>query len=161
MQQVGTVRWYREPWPWLLMIAPAAALVGGIVTAAIAFRTSDGLVAEDYYKQGLMINRSLEKSENARRQGLGGRFAFSEGNVRIELSPQAGDSPRLHLSLAHPTRAGRDQTVALARVAPGAYAGTLGAVEAARWRVHLEDEAGTWRLGAEWDGRTAGAVFTP
>ncbi|RPI42555.1 MAG: hypothetical protein EHM59_17550, partial [Betaproteobacteria bacterium] len=49
--------WYREPWPWLLMAAPAAAVLAGAVTLALAIQSYDGLVAEDYYKQGLAVNQ--------------------------------------------------------------------------------------------------------
>jgi len=38
------------------MAGPAAVIVAGFFTMALAFRTEDGLVAEDYYKQGLAIN---------------------------------------------------------------------------------------------------------
>ena len=37
--------WYREPWPWILMAAPAAAIVGCAVTIWLAMATADGLVA--------------------------------------------------------------------------------------------------------------------
>mgnify|MGYP000916835605 FL=1 len=44
--------WYREPWPWLLMSGPGLVVIAGVVTAWIAFSGADGLVADDYYKQG-------------------------------------------------------------------------------------------------------------
>ena len=52
--------WYREPWPWILMAGPAAVVVAGTVTAYIAFSGADRLVAEDYYKRGVEINRTIE-----------------------------------------------------------------------------------------------------
>ena len=51
--------WYREPWPWILMSGPAAVIVAGAFTIWIAFSGADGLVTQDYYKQGLAINRTL------------------------------------------------------------------------------------------------------
>lgn len=48
--------WYREPWPWLIMAGPAAVIVAGVYTTILAFSSTDGLAADDYYKQGLMIN---------------------------------------------------------------------------------------------------------
>ena len=45
--------WYRQLWPWLLISGPAAVLIAGAVTTWIAFASADGLVAEDYYKQGM------------------------------------------------------------------------------------------------------------
>jgi uncharacterized protein len=58
-------RWYREPWPWILMAGPAIVVVAGCVTAFIAVTTSDGLVAEDYYRRGVEINRRLSTEERA------------------------------------------------------------------------------------------------
>ena len=51
--------WYREPWPWLLMSGPATVIVAGIYTSVLAFSGTDGLVADDYYKQGLAMNKTL------------------------------------------------------------------------------------------------------
>lgn len=153
--------WYREPWPWLLMIAPGAALIGGIITAVIAFRTSDGLVADDYYKQGLTINRAIERSSNAVRMGLTGTLNLNQGRMGLVLPPQAEAGSRVRLILAHPTRAGRDQTVALIRTDDGSYAGSLAPVEVAHWRLQLEDEAGRWRLSSVWDGRAPQVVLRP
>ncbi len=153
--------WYREPWPWLLMIAPGAALIGGVITAVIAFNTSDGLVADDYYKQGLMINRALEKSANAARLGLAARMSMSEGRVRLGLPTGLSTVEHLRLTLAHPTRAGRDQSIAMVRASDGFYEGVLGPVESAHWRLQLEDDTGKWRLSSSWNGRSAEAVFAP
>ena len=58
--------WYRQPWPWLLMLGPAVVVVAGIATAWIAYSTSDGLVAEDYYKKGLVVDQVLARSREAR-----------------------------------------------------------------------------------------------
>ena len=53
--------WYREPWPWLLMLGPAIVVVAGLYTAILAVRSDDGLVATDYYRQGLEINKKLSR----------------------------------------------------------------------------------------------------
>ena len=55
--------WYREPWPWILMSGPAAVLIAGAATLWLAFTSSDGLVADDYYVRGLQINRELAQPE--------------------------------------------------------------------------------------------------
>ena len=66
---LDTGPWYRQRWPWILMAGPAAVLVAGAITTWIAFSTSDGLVAQDYYKQGLAVNKVLAKEEAAARLG--------------------------------------------------------------------------------------------
>ena len=57
--------WYREPWPWILMAPPAAAVIAGAATVWIAVGSADGLVADDYYKRGLAINQVLALNNGA------------------------------------------------------------------------------------------------
>lgn len=52
-------RWFQDKWPWLLAIPPAFAVIGGFAILYLASATSDGLVAEDYYRRGITINESL------------------------------------------------------------------------------------------------------
>ena len=56
--------WYREPWPWILMAGPAAVIVAGAVTMTLAFKYQDPLVAKDYYKRGVEINKELAKERS-------------------------------------------------------------------------------------------------
>jgi uncharacterized protein len=147
--------WYRERWPWLLMAGPAIVVVAGVVTALIALSTDDGLVADDYYKRGLLINKQLERTERGEALGIGAVATFApDGAVRVELTGLAdrGAAPAsLRLKLAHPTRAGFDRAATLARGAAGDYAGTLEAPPPGRWLVSLETDA--WRLpSVEADG---------
>jgi hypothetical protein len=146
--------WYREPWPWILMAGPALVVVAGLVTAWLAVRSDDGLVVDDYYKQGLAINRTLGRGEAARRLGVIAELRLADGRVRVLLSGAAGAA--LTLQLAHPTRAGMDQRVRLAMVRPGVYAGRLAPVQAGRWHVVLEQ--GEWRLAGEWVLPAEGAL---
>jgi len=45
MERPSSKPWYREPWPWILMSGPAVVVVAGTVTAVIAIRTADPVVA--------------------------------------------------------------------------------------------------------------------
>jgi hypothetical protein len=54
--------WWREPQVWLLIAGPAAVVVAGLVTAVIAVRGADPVVAEDYYRRGLHINEELARN---------------------------------------------------------------------------------------------------
>jgi hypothetical protein len=144
--------WYREPWPWLLMSGPAAVIVAGVITTTMAFTSADGLVASDYYKQGLMINMTLARDQAATQRHLSARGELAGGRMRLTLS---GDTaPRtLSLRLVHPTRAGLDHSVVLTQVQPGIYEGPLdlsrdAAQPAQGWLATLEQ--GDWRLTGNW-----------
>jgi hypothetical protein len=51
--------WWQYGHVWLIIAGPLAVIVAGFVTLAIAIRTPDPVVAEDYYKRGLEINKTL------------------------------------------------------------------------------------------------------
>ena len=74
--------WYREPWPWLLMAGPAIVVVAALVTAYLAVSSDDGVVADDYYKRGLVINRVLEREQRAAALGLGAVVAIGDDGAR-------------------------------------------------------------------------------
>ena len=145
--------WYREPWPWLLMLGPALVIVAGSYTLWLAVSTADGLVADDYYKQGLAINRRLARDEMAVRLGLTAALRADGAAVTVRLTSRPGTGFRwpatLNLTLAHPTRAGLDQSLVLARGADGEYRGGLAAPAAGRWNVAIEQR--DWRLAGHWN----------
>ena len=136
--------WYRQRWPWLLISGPAAVLLAGAVTTWIAFASADGLVAEDYYRQGLGINKRLGREDAARALGVSADVSFQGDLLRVELRGQS--PPALFVHLAHATRAGYDLRLRLAPVSPGVYATELPALPAGRWRVGIEDPQGAWRI---------------
>ena len=144
--------WYREPWPWLLMLAPLAAVIMGVVMVVLAGRSNDGLVADDYYKQGLAINQTLGRERWAAALHVSGRLEFDPARTRVRLLlGQDGDAPpALLLTLVHPTRAGFDQQVTLIRRAPGEFEGKLHAPVAGRWLLILEDDDRSWRVSGTW-----------
>ena len=147
--------WYREPWPWILMAGPAAVVVAGLVTAWLAVRSDDGLVMDDYYKEGLAINMTLGRSDTAARLGVRAELHLVDGGVRVRLA--GAGSGALRLQLAHPTRAGMDQRLQLTMVEPGVYTGRLQPLLAGRWHVLLEQ--GDWRLAGEWTLPAAGPLM--
>jgi hypothetical protein len=139
--------WYRHLWPWLLVSGPAAVLIAGGVTLWLAFSSADGLVAEDYYKQGLAINKQLAREEEARRRGVSATVVVRDERIHVELR---GEKPEaLFVHLAHATRAGYDVRLRLTPVAPGSYEATLDSLPRGRWRVVIEDPRGAWRISQE------------
>lgn len=143
--------WYREPWPWLLMAGPVAVIIAGIATTWIAVVSSDGLVVDDYYKQGLAINQTLERSALAAARGYRAEAVLAgEGrsiSLRLVSSAGAPLPETLQLRITHPTRAGRDGRILLRQRGPGRYEGVVPVLTAGRWILILEDMSFSWRLG--------------
>jgi hypothetical protein len=139
--------WYRHRWPWLLISGPAAAIVAGAVTTWIAFSSADALVAEDYYKQGMAINRLLAKEERARQLGIDLDLQIAPTRITVQLR---GTEPEaLFVHLAHATRAGHDQRLRLAPTHAGIYEAELPALPPGRWHIVIEDPRSTWRIVKE------------
>jgi len=156
--------WYREPWPWLLMVAPGAAVIGGLVTAYLAITHADPLVVDNYYKEGLAINQVLDRDREAQRAGYRANMLFSRDGARVRVHLIGGTSlpGSLRLRMVHPTRAELDAEAVLASTQAGWYEGEVNLHPAPRWSVQLEGEAREWRLSGEWRPADGGdAVLDP
>jgi hypothetical protein len=140
--------WYRSVWPWALMAGPAFVGVGGAYATWLAASTFDGLVADDYYKRGMAINRTLARNEYGARIGLSAAIRIdAAGDVRVSLARARGDAEwplQVRLRLAHPTRAGEDRAASLSRVSGDTYAGYVDPPGAGRRIIIVETDQ--WRL---------------
>ena len=139
--------WYR-----LLMVGPFLVIVAGVITVWLAVRSNDGLVTDDYYKQGLAVNQTMQRDQQAASMALRGELMRAGDKLRLILSGKEGIAfpGELSLKLAHPTRAGHDQIITLKSEGGGLYSGKLTADVSGRWHVTIEDVAVQWRLVGDW-----------
>ena len=143
--------WTREPWPWILMSGPALVVIAGLATAALAVKSSDGLVADDYYKQGLAVNQRLQRDHQAQALGVHAELMRSGLQLRVWVTPvELTRNQSLVLNVAHPTRAGADFSLPLHPEGGGMFTATLPHPLDGRWYVSLEDADGGWRLQGDW-----------
>ncbi|HEX5094043.1 MAG TPA: FixH family protein [Burkholderiales bacterium] len=138
--------WHKEPWAWFVMGPPAVAVVAGLLTWWIAAHGADPLVAEDYYRQGLAVNRDLAREARAHELRLSAEVQLGGGRIRVSLEGAAPEA--LFVQVTHRTRAGFDQRLRLAH-AGGAYEAQMLPLPPGGWRVRIEDPRGTWRLVRE------------
>ena len=101
--------WYRQRWPWLLIAGPALVVVAAFFTLWLSVSSDDGVIADDYYKRGLLINTDAAALPDA-----------------------------VTLKLVHPTRAGQDRQVTLVHGPGNSYIGDLGSSPQGRWLVSVE-----------------------
>ena len=149
-----TLPWYRHRWPWLLMLGPFLVIVAAAITLWLAIRSDDGLVADDYYKQGLSINQETSRNRRAAELGLTAQATYDPARrlMRVVLKGDNGALPNtLLLKLSHPTRGGLDQSFTLQRDDGGGYSASSPTDPGGRWYASLEDDARQWRLTAEWN----------
>lgn len=140
--------WYREPFVWLLIFFPASAVIGGMITIVLAIHSDDGLVVDDYYKQGLEINRTLERDKAAIRHGLQAILRFNIELQLIHLNLNAHPSYKLPqqvlLQLSHHTRSGFDKQIVLEYIGDNTYQGALPILKIGVFSAQLM--ADDWRL---------------
>jgi hypothetical protein len=153
--------WYKQFWPWFLISLPASVVVASMITINLAVTTSDGLVSDDYYKEGLGIYRDADSAALADALGIAGGLGLDveTGAVSLTLDrPVDGLPPILNLEVFHPTRPNNDQLIQLTRVSSDHYVGRVEPMLPANWKLSLEPEDGSWkivgRLKLPGEGRT-------
>ena len=142
--------WYRQIWPWMLMLPPALAVAGGVSMLVLAMHTPSALVIEDYSRIEELTSLRFARDGEARRMALTAEIRFLQAPGRVELMLSGTDDftypDVLTLSFRHPTNPAGDFELTLARAgdifvadtgfAPGSYF------------VELMPEDSSWRLGS-------------
>ncbi len=148
MQTRNTITpWYKQYWPWILIALPLSAVIASFTSLYFALHQPDSLVVDDYYKDGLGINRTLQHERRAFDLKLSatGEIELDKKLILLRLKGEQ-QPPVLQISLLHPTQSQQDRQVQLARQPDGRYLGTLTELPAADWYVRLEPKDDTWRL---------------
>jgi hypothetical protein len=123
-----------DRFPWLLAAGPAIVVVASLVTFAIAATHDDAVVARNYYKLGLTINRTLAAAPARAAHGEATVTIAADGHVHVHLEGMAPASLAIavHAPSQHgavpvalqPAGAG-EWTAGLRRVIPGRNIVTL------------------------------------
>lgn len=140
--------WYRTPYVWLLIGIPSSAVVMGGFLLYFAIISYDGLVKDDYYKQGKEINLVIKRDQAATELGLYGELLLeqTDGTVHLTLNShkQTHLPDKIELAMLHATRAGFDREMTLQRTPHGDYFAILPALQPGRW--HAQVGTPEWRL---------------
>lgn len=143
----ATRPWYRYPFVWMILVIPFSAVVMGVVMIWLAISTDDGLVADDYYKQGMAINRDLHRDAMALEKGISATLEMdnSERWVKLGLNKGALENypETLQLKLQYATQDDEDVQLTLNHGQGDQYIGII--------KKPLTE--GKWYLGlnqAEW-----------
>jgi hypothetical protein len=152
--------WYRESWPWVLLAGPAIVVVAAMVTLWLAVASDDGVIADDYYKRGLVINQELERARKAEAMRVGAVLEVTAaGMLRLGLTGFDGAAAgpvAVRVRFAHATRAGLDRAATLVRGPEGRYVGSIAPLPPGRWLIAVETD--DWRLPAVEAGAATGEI---
>lgn len=140
--------WYKHRIVWLMVGLPLVVVVASFVTLYLAIKTDDGVIDDDYYKQGLAINQDLARDDRAKALGLSGQLKFSGLGVDLNLSaltPVGLTGVPIQLLVQNVGAKAKDQVVTLVPVGQGVWRGQLKQpLVVGHWQMHLE--AQDWRL---------------
>ena len=86
-EQATEIRvWYREPFVWMVISFPLAAVIAGTITIYLAIVSFDGLVVDNYYQRGLEINKVLDRESFALANGLSLNAEYQSDKFIIEIN---------------------------------------------------------------------------
>ncbi|UPQ86774.1 FixH family protein [Vibrio sinaloensis] len=137
--------WYKQFWPWFLIILPLTVVVWTIITVIVFSQNSVSLVTEDYYKKGKGINIDISKQNVAKELGLSAQ-AYSQGNdVVIQFEKgELEHFPAITAMFAHRTLPDRDFKQLLTSDANGLYRFTLTEELQGPWFIELTPHDEKW-----------------
>jgi hypothetical protein len=144
--------WYRQPWPWLLMVPPAGAVVGGVAMVILAVNMPADLVVADYSRIEELTHERFARDARAAEIGATANAADGRAVVAVTLGPGiAPVPPALQLALQHAARQSADVTVTLARVGANVYSAYF-ELATGRYDLELSPPDGSWRLAGSLAG---------
>ncbi len=154
--------WHKYPLVWMMIAIPFSAVIMGVVMIWLAIDTDDGLVADDYYKQGMEINRVIKRDKKAAELGLSAIIEFDNSARIIKLQFDKGllaSFPKsLPLNLQHATRENSDITVLLDHGMADQYIGHVNqSISEGIWYFEISGKSGAdaeWKLNARSHVRT-------
>ena len=147
--KVPAAPWYQYPWVWFVLCIPLAAVAFGIVMIVSANYQPDDLVEDNYYKEGMGINRRLKMDDAAREQGASVVLTAVTGEGAVFSVSGGGDT--LVLSLYHVTDRAQDLSTELRFLSGETYVAASRELAAKLqapgiWYLEIKDESAGWRL---------------
>ena len=143
--------WYREPYVWMLIAVPGAAILWSAFLLSVAMNQQVSMVSDDYYDEGMGINRELSRDVEAARLGMSAELRFRDDNtLEIQLYSDADqDWDGLQVELLHPTLGDRDQKLTAQSAGDNRYRVKVEQLIHGRWYLDVRDADNQWRLKGE------------
>ncbi|ABM02777.1 conserved hypothetical protein [Psychromonas ingrahamii 37] len=137
--------WFKQFWPWFLILLPLLSVVRGVVTVIIAADNKPDMVVDDYYSKGKAINNDLALIKKARANNISASITQSGDELIIDLSG-VQDKSSIQLFLYHSTQAERDLSQLLTADGSGRYRYQSEQLLSGKWQIRIEPFDKSWRL---------------
>ncbi|MDA7793436.1 FixH family protein [Glaciecola sp.] len=139
--------WYKQFWPWFLILVPLSSMIFSLNYAKLAVTTDNDLVVDEYYKEGRVINTRLDKIELAQTLNISTFLNINGDSIALTFNsgaPKQGQA--LRLNFYHVTIAARDFELLLTRDAAGVYRGSHSTDIIGKWKVSLTPLDEQWKI---------------
>ncbi len=145
-----TTSWHKEPWMFLVMGVPIAAICWGVVIVTLAMNGKDSLVSDSYYKDGMAYTENREFRDKAKRLQIKAEVTFNDGEIRSTIAGYLDEQPSfLRIQLIHPTLETEDETVLLQKMADGSYLGQAETNHIGKRKLWLQSPEQEWMIKDE------------
>jgi len=153
--------WYRQFWPWALMVPPLAAVAGGVMMIVLATRTPSAMAVADYSHIEELTSARFDRDAEAARLGIAAQVRFEAGQVALSFDPPSAVAPadRFLLNLQHASDAARDLTLQLVR--DGSVFVAPADIAPGRYRLELMPVDQRWRLASAYVQPTGAVALRP
>lgn len=147
--------WYKEPWMLLVLGGPLIVVIAAIITGVIAWQGEDKVVARDYYKQGININRTLQKDAKASELKMRAETRFDPASDKISLRLEGKTifPETILFSISTHSSASTYESshkIKLHRTKLNVFEGSLNAPSVGLQLWHVQIETADWRLTGNW-----------
>lgn len=147
MEMTTPKPWYKQFYPWMIIAIPFLTVVGCIVTITLAVSSPNALVKDNYYKEGLAINRDIQRLSQAATLNLQGFMRGDREQLTLQLQGDLAQWPEtLEMYFSHATREDLDRSVMMQKVAAGQYISDWRQLPDGAWYYHLMPADKSWEL---------------
>ncbi len=143
--------WYRQMWPWLLMLPPLASVLAGSTILYLAVSSPADLAVSDYARIEELTDERFARDARAAALGVAATIEIGPrtdgaATVAITLSGKPAP-PWLRVALQHVARSGADVELRLPAATrdPHRYEGEAG-LAAGEYEIEIAPPDDSWRL---------------
>jgi hypothetical protein len=139
--------WYKQFWPWFLIIVPLTSMVLSFTMMNLAFTGKDSMVIDDYYKEGRVINLKIKKLQQAKILNISTKTQVFADYVEVTfISGEPENGEALILDFYHSTQKFKDFSVTVLRDANGVYRAPLTDDTLGKWQLSLHPFNEDWKI---------------
>ncbi|MFT5923995.1 MAG: hypothetical protein ACJASL_002545 [Paraglaciecola sp.] len=139
--------WYKQFWPWFLIIVPLTSMVLSFTMMNLAFTGKDSMVIDDYYKEGRVINLKIKKLQQAKILNISTKTQVFADYVEVTfISGEPENGEALILDFYHSTQKFKDFSVTVLRDANGVYRAPLTNDMLGKWQLSLHPFNKDWKI---------------